>query len=248
MNATVDNPMSVWHDVAIVLLSVLCFFVVGGLGAGLLARSFVSGGPFIGEQAVAAAYWLQWGGKIIGRFGGDYLCGFLLGRYLRRLSPWHLAILFTLFPIGVLAVNRGFFDAHQGLWLQTIGPLGAIVQQGSFIASIPLLICWGISHGRLSAQAEPKPAGNRHVLLGVGTVFFYLVSAIPCFYAVVLLSYAVRYSSYDLASLGVNAMFFGFAILCAARSFQTARWHWLLVGFVVAVFCLIHIVLFTGAE
>lgn len=244
MNATVDSPTSAWHDVVIVLLAAICFFVLGSLGAGLLARSFLSGGVFIGEPAIAAAYWLQWGCKIIGRFGGDYLCGFLLGRYLRRINPWHLAIVFPLYYIGILVVNRGFFDAHQGFWLQTIGPVGAIFQKGSQIVFMVTLMCWGIWHGQRSVTAERRPAGNRYVFFRIGTVFFDMVTAIPWLYAVVMLSYAVRYSSYELASFGINAMFMGIATLSAARSCQTERWHWLLISIVVAALCLGHMVLF----
>lgn len=133
-----------WPREALVIALALCSFsVVGGIGAATLAH--FSTPEFVIGDSFGSVYWFRWSAKIVGRFPGDLLCGVLLGRGLRRISPWAVFVLILLvLSVFVLLVYK---DA-DAVWLAAVGPMGAVAQIAVQIAAILGVIAFGILFGR----------------------------------------------------------------------------------------------------
>lgn len=130
----------IWLIVAVALCS---FWVVGGIGAGVLA--YFSTPEFVIGDSFGWVYWLRWGAKIVGRFSGDLLCGVLLGRGLRRISPWTVFVLILLMlSVFVLLVYK---EIDQ-VWLAAVGPMGAVAQLVVQVLAILAAIAFGIAFGQ----------------------------------------------------------------------------------------------------
>ena len=151
---------SLQREVIFLVLAALSFFGLGSLGAGLLAHFCVAGEIYIGETSITLMFWLRWGGKIVGRFCGDYLSGVLIGRYLHRINPRYVVVVFILGPIAVIAINQGFFDANDGLWLRSVGIVGCVIQLAVQILLMFVVLSFGIWFGRRSLEGRPTRHGR----------------------------------------------------------------------------------------
>jgi hypothetical protein len=144
----------------ILVLAALSFFALGSFGAALLAHFCVAGEVFIGESGIALMFWLRWGGKIVGRFCGDYVAGVLMGRYLHHINPRYVVVLFISVPIAIVAINQGFLDANDGLWLRSVGMVGCVFQLAVQVLMMLLVLWLGVRLGRRSLERHAtRPAG-----------------------------------------------------------------------------------------
>ncbi len=139
---------SLKFDAVIILTALFSFQVFGTLGGAVLAYCVVASGPWIGDEAITAMFWIQWGGRIIGRFAGDSICGLLLGRFLRRVNPWHVLLCIAMVPIAIILINHGFWDANDGLWIHYVGTFGGIIQLVIQVAAMVAVVAIGICLGR----------------------------------------------------------------------------------------------------
>jgi hypothetical protein len=152
---------SLRREVFVLVLAAVSFFVLGSLGGALVAHSCVAGEIFIGETGMILMYWLEWSGKIVGRFCGDYLSGVVIGRYLHRINPRYVVFLFLLFPIAVVTINRGFLDADDGLWRQSVGIAGCVIQLTVQILMMLLVLSFGVWFGRWSLRGAQRKGSTR---------------------------------------------------------------------------------------
>lgn len=136
------------------ILAAFCFFVIGTLGGALLAHFCVAGQLFMGDEGAALMYWLRWGGKVVGRFCGDATCGLLMGYYLQRIRPHYVLLVFVSMPLGIIAINRGFLDADDGLWLRSVGLMGCVVQLALQLLMMTVIMFVGVRIGRRSLLAQ----------------------------------------------------------------------------------------------
>jgi hypothetical protein len=150
------------REVLFLVLAAFCFWVIGTLGGALLAHFCVAGQVFIGEEGAALMYWLRWGGKVVGRFCGDLTCGFLMGRYLQRIRPHYVLLVFVSLPLGIIAINRGFLDANDGLWLRSVGLVGCVIQLTLQLLMMAVIVFVGVRIGQQSLQAGGRPRRARN--------------------------------------------------------------------------------------
>lgn len=130
------------------LVATFSFFGLGSFGAATLAHFCVADQMYIGETAITLMFWLRWAGKIVGRFCGDLISGFVIGRYLQRLKPRYVLSLFILVPITLIAINHGFLNANDGLWVQSVGIIGCILQLAVQMLAMFLILSLGVWFGR----------------------------------------------------------------------------------------------------
>lgn len=89
---TLQRDSELWKglprsELLFIVLAALCFFGIGSAGAALVANFSVGGdGGWMGDTGIATMIWIHWGGKVIGRFCGDFLAGLVLGRHVRRIK------------------------------------------------------------------------------------------------------------------------------------------------------------------
>jgi hypothetical protein len=143
------------RELCFLLLATLCFFAIGSLGAAFVAHISTDGQLFIGEEGIILFYWLRWGGKIVGRLCGDLLCGFVMGRYLQLVSPLYVLFAFVTVVVGIIVFNRGFLDANDGLWRQSVGVSWCGAQLSIQVIMMALVIYLGVRFGRRSVVRSP---------------------------------------------------------------------------------------------
>ena len=94
------------------------------------------------------------GGRVIGRFFGDLICGFLLGRYLQRINPWRVALALMALPVLILILYGGFWDANDGMWVRSVGEVGAAAQLFLQLVAVAGTLALGIWMGRRRLRVE----------------------------------------------------------------------------------------------
>jgi hypothetical protein len=80
----------VTYDVLVVITAIVWLVVLGVAATTPVSIATTAGALFLGG-AVAAWYWIGWCAMVVGRFPGQLLCGWMLGRLLRRIKPWSIA-------------------------------------------------------------------------------------------------------------------------------------------------------------
>ena len=161
-----DSSNSIGRDLLIVVLAFTCFWLVGGIGAALLAhactpRSFITDDSVFLEQ-MEIVYWVAWGAKVIGRFSGDLICGVLLGRCLNRFNSWRMFAIVASFPLIIILMNRGLMHVDNGRWVESVGVGGAVLQIVLQICAMLGTVALGVWFGRrwklqIASKVGPVP-------------------------------------------------------------------------------------------
>ena len=96
-----EPPM---REIAVVVVAGLSFVLLGTLGGAISKLHFLMPGYIMGPkmELLPLIYWLSWSCTIVGRFCGDFTCGVLLGRFLRRTNPVYVLIGFMIFPLALM--------------------------------------------------------------------------------------------------------------------------------------------------
>ena len=144
------------RELACILLAVLSFVVLAPLLGDVFAHFSIPRGAHImqDDHIPAWMYWCRWGGKIVGRVFGDLICGFLLGRYSHRVNPWRVYLGLLGLPVLILLLYRGFWDANDGMWVRSVGEVGAAVQLIGQLLAIAAVLALGIWMGRRRMQFD----------------------------------------------------------------------------------------------
>ena len=149
------------HDVLIIVLSVLCLLIVGGGGSYLVYRLIFPPGYYPGF-ALSTFFWISWGARVVGGFTGQLVAGALLGRYLKRVRPRYVLWGIVLYIAGASIVELVvFFDAGHAVWLDTVGPVGALVQRVGHLAVLLAVVYGGILLGRKAQREAEQKAAKR---------------------------------------------------------------------------------------
>jgi hypothetical protein len=69
-------------------------------------------------------------------------------------------LVFVSVPFGIMAINRGFLDANDGLWLRSVGFWGCIAQLALQLIMMVVIVLVGIRIGQRSAL--PTTAATNH--------------------------------------------------------------------------------------
>jgi len=140
-------------DAITITVSVVCLAVVGGGGAVLLRRAvFGPGDLWFGDPALLV--WLLWGANNVGKFFGLFLGGALLGRFLRRISPWIVLVWISAYGCAGCLVLL-----FAGSYRQRIDDMGVAITSLQEVLSMLLAIgavAIGIWFGRKTRVAAAE--------------------------------------------------------------------------------------------
>lgn len=134
-------------DTYAIILSVLCSLVIGGVGSIIASSIAIPHGLYF-VDAMSTIYWIHWGSKICGRLFGDVLCGVLLGRFLKCISPWHVVLGMSVYLFVIAACIITFGDMDAGQPLHAFGRVGVIIQLVVQCLVILGVISVGVVFGR----------------------------------------------------------------------------------------------------
>jgi hypothetical protein len=132
---------NVTNDVLVVIGAIVWLVILSAVGADF-ASTAASFGAFRLGGAIATWHWIGWGAMLIARFPGQFLGGWMLGRFLRRINPWSVGAGLVIYMGLVCVWLIASADPGNRDYVAEIG-LSAYVAQ--VIANV--LVAWAVVFG-----------------------------------------------------------------------------------------------------
>lgn len=124
-------------DVLVVFASVVYLAILCVIGSDLAKTAVLFSGLSFGTGP-AAIHWTAWGAALFGRLFGQFLGGWMFGRFLRRLNPWYVAAGIMLYLGAVAVLPFSPPSLTRAYYASAIGYSGFAAQ---IVTSV--LVAWG---------------------------------------------------------------------------------------------------------
>jgi hypothetical protein len=143
----------VTYDVLVVITAVVWLVILGGAGTTTVSVVTTAGALLFLGGTVAAWYWIGWCAMLVARVPGQFLCGWMLGRLLRRINPWCVVagvVIWMVLGSIWLIVWAGPWNAD---YVAEIGRPGYVAQVLSNVLAGWAVVFAGTRLGRKGRQA-----------------------------------------------------------------------------------------------